>query len=59
MSLWIFVAIVVIFLASLYACKKYNFSIIPPDLKLDAPAPFKMPNLKRVRDNNKYVWNTE
>jgi hypothetical protein len=56
MDILIFVIPVVIIVAALWLCKKYNFSILPNDFKGKKPTKFKMPKLSRVQKGNSYKW---
>jgi hypothetical protein len=56
MDFLIFVIPVVIIVAVLYICKKYNFSILPEELKGKSPIKFKMPKISRKEVKNSYKW---
>lgn len=54
--LFTFVMPVILFVIILWLCKRYNFSILPSDLKGKAPPKFKLPKVSRKQVGNRYMW---
>lgn len=42
----------IIMFGVLYLCKKYNFSIVPQEMKIKSPVKFEIPKVRR----NEYGW---
>lgn len=52
----LFVLPIIIITVVLWICKKYNFSILPKNMKGKKNRKFKIPNLKRVRTDRGLQW---
>lgn len=57
--LTIFVAPLVLGVLILWLCKRYNFSLIPDDLKGSPRLDFKLPKLSREKADRMYKWSVE
>lgn len=55
----IFVVPIIILAIILFICKKYNFSILPEDLKGKTPMKFKIPKLSRKTQSKSYKWEVD
>lgn len=59
MGLWLIFIPVLVAFGILWLCKRYNFSILPEDLRSKRkPVPFTIPNLRRKATENphRYKW---
>jgi hypothetical protein len=55
----IFVLPIIIIFVVLWLCKKYNFSILPSNMKGKKFKKFKIPNLKRVSSSRGMQWEVD
>lgn len=55
---FIIIVSIIIFAGFLFLCKKYNFSIVPPEMQPPLPKKFKMPKLKRGKHGKWFVDKT-